>query len=169
MARKYDNALHLPPEYYAPIGEVIFRWAQLEHQMQEIIWRAVGIDNKVGRTLTVGMDARTLSTILGTLTLKWLAHPTEKQMANSIAKGARSLANFRNHLAHGSWEYPKGGDPADVRLIYMKETEQRIRPRAKKHGPPEIKDNADKLRRLNEKAQKLIFRLEARQKARQTP
>ncbi len=102
MAREYDNALKLPVKYYAPIGEFIFRWAQLEYQMQEIIWRSLGIDNPQGRTLTVGMGARTLRAILGTLTLKWLTHPTEKQMANSIAKGMRELENFRNQLAHGS-------------------------------------------------------------------
>ena len=85
MAREFDNALRLPTEYYAPIGEVIYRWAQLEYQMHEIIWRSLGIDNKTGRTLTIGMDARTLCGILGTLTKRWLTHPTEKQMANSIA------------------------------------------------------------------------------------
>lgn len=48
-------------------------------------------------------------------------------------------------------------------MIYMRETEQRILPRAKKHDPPEIQKKADELRRLNEKAQKLIHRLDARQ------
>ena len=164
MIIEFHNALRLPQKYYPPIGEFIFRWAQLEYQMQEIIWRSVGIDNKTGRTLTVGMDARTLSAILNTLTLQWLTHPTEKQMVNSIAKGVRSLSNFRNQLAHGSWQYPKGGKPEDVYLHYMKETaEQRIMPRARRHEPPDIKKQADRLRRLNEKAQKLIFRLDARQ------
>ena len=163
MVRESDSALTLPSEYYAPIGEVIYRWAQLEYQMQEIIWRAVGIDNKLGRTLTVGMSAKTLIAILGTLTQKWLTHPTEKQMANSIAKGVRSLADFRNHLAHGSWQYPKGGDPSDIHMSYMKETELRILPREKKHEPPEIQERADELRRLNERAQNLIHRLDAKQ------
>ncbi|MCH7888874.1 MAG: hypothetical protein IIA00_06305 [Proteobacteria bacterium] len=163
MAREFDTALTLPPEYYPPIGEFMYRWAQLEYQMQEIIWRAVGIDNRVGRTLTVGMGVKTLTAILGTLTRRWLAHPTEKQMADSLAKGVRSLTLFRNHLAHGSWEYPKGGDPSDIYMIYMRETEQRILPTAKKHEPPEIQKNANELRRLNEKAQKLIHRLDARQ------
>ncbi len=163
MVREFDNALQLPKGYYAPIGEVIFRWAQLEYQMQEIIWRSLGIDNKVGRTLTVGMDARTLAAILGTLTQRWLTTPQEKQAAHSIAKGVRQLSNFRNHLAHGSWEYPKGGKPSDVYLIYMKEIEQRILPNAVKHKPPKIKENAEKLRELNEKAQKLIHYLDKRQ------
>ncbi len=60
MSRVYVNALKLPVKYYAPIGEFIFRWAQLEYQMQEIIWRSLDIDNPEGRTLTVGMGARAL-------------------------------------------------------------------------------------------------------------
>jgi len=164
MIRDYANALHLPQEYYTAIGEVIFRSAQLEYQMQEIIWRALEIDNKQGRTLTIGMDARTLSAILGTLTQRWLTNATEKQLAHSIAKGVRGLAPFRNYLAHGSWQYPEGGDPTDVYLHYMKETKHRIMPKAVKHEPRDIKANAEKLRRLNEKAQKLIFRLDAKQK-----
>ena len=164
MAREYDNALRLPVRYYAPIGECIFRWAQLEYQMQEIIWRSLGIDNKVGRTLTVGMNARTLATILGTLTLRWLTTTEEKQAVRDIAKGVRELSNFRNQLAHGSWEYPKGGKRNDVYLIYMKETAaQRILPRAVKHEPQEIKANAGKMRQLNENAQKLIHHLDKRQ------
>ncbi len=163
MIREYDNALRLSAKYYTPIGEVIFRWAQLEYQMQEIIWRALGIDNKQGRTLTVGMGARTLAAVLGTLTKQWISDPTETQMTHSIAKGVRSLSDFRNQLAHGSWQYPKGGRKTDVFLHYMKETDQRILPKAVKHEPTEIKAQAEKLRRLNEKAQDLIHRLDARQ------
>ena len=163
MIRVYSNALKLPVKYYAPIGEFIFRWAQLEYQMHEIIWRSLGIDNPQGRTLTVGMGARVLRGILGTLTLKWLTHPTEKQMATSIARGMRELDDFRNQLAHGSWQYPQGGRKSDVYLHYMKETKQRIMPTAIKHEPTEIKEKVEKLRRLNEKAQELIFLLDARQ------
>ncbi len=164
MIREYDNALHLPAKYYAPIGEFIFRWAQLEYQMQEIIWRSLGIDNKMGRTLTVGMNATTLAAILNTLTLQWLATTKEKEAVRDIAKGVRELREFRNQLSHGSWEYPKGGKRSDVYLIYMKETAaQRILPRAVKHEPQEIKSNAGKMKRLNENAQKLIHHLDKRQ------
>jgi hypothetical protein len=164
MAREFDTALQLPEDYYKPIGEFIFRWAQLEYQMQEIVWRSLGVDNKTGRTLTIGMSARTLAAMLRTLTKQWLTHPTEKQWANSIARGVGGLAKFRNLLVHGSWEFPKGGDPNDIYMIYMKEPDHRILPRAKKHEPPEIIQKTIRLKRLNDTAQKLIYRLDARQK-----
>ncbi len=48
-------------------------------------------------------------------------------------------------------------------MIYMKDPDHRILPRAKKHEPPEIQGNADKLRLVNEKAQELIYRLDEMQ------
>jgi hypothetical protein len=159
MDKMYEIASKLPIKYYAPIGEFIFRWAQLEYQMHEIIWRGLDIGNKKGRTVTIGMGARTLAAILGTLTLKWVSDPTDKQMLHSIAKGVRSLDGFRNQLAHGSWQYPQGGKKTDVYLHYMKEIQQRIMPLAKKHEPEEIKKKIGELKRLNEKAETLIARL----------
>jgi hypothetical protein len=163
MAKLYEVASNLPPAYYPAIGELIFRWAQLEYQMQEIIWRALSIDNKRGRTLTVGKDARALASILRTLTLRWITHPTDKQLTNHVAKCIGSVADTRNMLAHGSWQYPQGGEPADVYLHYMKETaQQRIMPRAAKLEPPDIERHLAKLKLANRKAETLIQRLSAR-------
>jgi hypothetical protein len=159
--RSFANLLALPKEYYAAIGEVIFRWAQLEYQIQEIIWRAMGIDNKQGRTLTIGMDTKTLSAILRNLPKRWLTTARDKQRANSIALRLRRLGKFRNALAHGSWQFPEGGNKIDAWLHYMKEN--RLMPTAKKHTVQEIQDHANKLRRLNEKAQDFIYDLDMRE------
>ena len=162
MIREYANAMDLPAEYYTAIGEMMFRWAQLEHQMQEIIWRAMRIDNKQGRTLTVGMGSKVLCATLKTLTRQWLITAKDKQRANSIAKGAGKIAEFRNYLAHGSWEFPSGGDQKNLHLIYMKETAHRILPKAVKHTPEEIRKKAGQLRQLNKRAQDLIYDLDMR-------
>jgi hypothetical protein len=164
MAQIHVVAEGLPPEYYAPFGELIFRWAQLEYQMQEIIWRAMGLDNKQGRVLTIGKDARAIIQTLRTITLRWTNNATDKQLACSIAHGATQVIEFRNHLAHCSWQHPPG-EPDNVYLHYMKEKEERLLPKAKKHDPDEIRAKADKLQKLNEKAAKLIARLEERQRA----
>ncbi len=120
------------------------------------------IDNKIGRTLTVGMGNKTLCGVIRTLTRLWLTKPIEVQTALAIARGAQEVDDFRNQLAHGSWEYPKGGKTTDIWMIYMKASAERIMPRAIKHHPREIRKYATKLRRLNEKAQKLIHRLDKR-------
>lgn len=160
MVRVFANSQWLPEDYYTAIGEIIFRWAQLEYQMQEIIWRAMRLDNKQGRTLTIGMDARTLSAIVSSLHKRWLDTPQEKQRAGSIAKGVRKLADFRNNIAHGSWQFPEGGNQKDVWLIYQRE--DRILPKAKQHEPPFLRRQAKILAALNRKAQDLIYDLDIR-------
>ena len=48
-----DVAIDLPSKYYPAIGEFLFRYAQLEYQMHEIIWRALDLENTEGRVLTI--------------------------------------------------------------------------------------------------------------------
>ena len=73
MARLWELPIKMPPKYYPAIGEVVYRQALLEFQMQVIIWRALELDNKKGRTLTVGMGAKPLIGIIKTITLRWAA------------------------------------------------------------------------------------------------
>ena len=164
MAKLYDLPLQLPSRYYAPIGEVIYRWALLEYQMQEIIWRAMGIDNQQGRTLTVGMDARVLTGIFRTLIRRWAANKTETKMISSLARDTSDLYDDRNNLAHGVWGYPSGSKQSDVWLHYMKPSKNRILPRAEKRTPRQIRATANKIKELNQRAERLINRLEKRQR-----
>lgn len=165
MAKIYRHSLQLPTTYYSAIGETLYRWALLEYQMQEIIWRALDIDNKKGRTLTVGMGSRTLIGILRTLSRRWAANKTEAQMLNSLANGASQIVETRNNIAHGTWQYPRGGKATDIHLIYMKASDQRIMPKAEKTRAAHVRSTARKIRHLNERAEKIIARLEARQQS----
>ena len=67
MAEIRDFVLNLPHRYYLAIGEFMFRAAQLEVQMQEILWRAINLDNKQERVLTVGTGANTIRAMLQTV------------------------------------------------------------------------------------------------------
>ena len=163
MAKLYEIPLQLPSRYYAPIGEAIYRWALLEYQMQEIIWRAMGIDNQQGRTLTIGMDARGLTRIFRTLTQRWAVNKTEAKMISSLAKDTSNLYDDRNYLAHGAWGYPRGGKQSDVWLSYMKASHNRILPRVEKKTPRQITATANKIKKLNQRAERLLNRLEKRQ------
>ena len=163
MARLFDVPLKLPDRYYAPIGETLYRWALLEFQIQAVIWRALGINNKQGRILTVGMDARVLVGILRTLMRYAAANKIEARMMKSLADDTQNLADSRNILAHGAWMYPIGGNPSDVYLHYMKKAHERIVPFAQKYRPRQITATATKIRKLNERAGRLIKRIEKRQ------
>ena len=121
------------------------------------------LDNKQGRTLTVGMNAKVLISVLGTLNRKWAANQTEKRAIKSLIRHAREVVDDRNHVAHGAWMYPRGGNPTDLYLHYMKESHQRIMPRAVKKRPRDLKATANKIKILNQRAEKLLHRLEERQ------
>ena len=158
-----DAAIDLPRKYYPAIGEFIFRYAQLEYQMSEIIWRALKIGNKEGRVLTVGTDARVLCATINVIAsenpyVTWV-NKTHAQEMNSIANDARKLYTFRNLLAHGTWQHPPG-KPQEVRIHFMKDAEVRIMPRLRKDiDDAEIHRKSGKLRSLNVRAEKLIKNL----------
>jgi hypothetical protein len=40
------------PAGYAAIGEFVFRYAQLEYQMHEIVWAVMGLEYKASRALS---------------------------------------------------------------------------------------------------------------------
>ncbi|MCZ6637298.1 MAG: hypothetical protein O7C66_03790 [Alphaproteobacteria bacterium] len=133
--------------------------------MQVIIWRALELDNKKGRTLTVGMGAKPLIGIIKTITLRWAVNKTEIRVIKALAAVASEVYDDRNNLAHGVWMYPENGNPNDIYLHYMKTPRAyRILPKAEKLHPRDIKSTATKIKRLNERAERLINRIEKRQK-----
>lgn len=161
-----DPVIDMPPAYYTAIGEVLQRWAQLEYQMQEILWYGMGLNEKQGRTLTVGMKMHVIMGTLQTATLFWITDKTDLQEVNILLKGARKWAADRNHIAHGSWQAPPER-PDEIRLHYMKESEDRLLPKAKVIDPHKMRQISDGLRALNVRADKLTRKLRAKQRASQ--
>jgi hypothetical protein len=161
MAVFDDPVMDLQPQYYSAIGEFLFRYAQLEYQMHEMIWFALGLDYKRGRLLTIGSGTRTLRGMIGTITStdRWVASKTTKQLMNSIASTAKKHFRLRNALAHGSWQAPNG-DPKRARLHFMKEAHERLLPRFNPAlDSRAIHKAAGELMSANHKARKLIASL----------
>jgi hypothetical protein len=161
MAQIAQPVMGLPHPYYAAIGEFLFRFAQLEYQLNEIIWSALQLDYKTGRTLTIGSDVKvlcqTIKTIANTRRKIWIKDPTLIQEMNSIANTATSLRERRNAIAHGSWQSTTG-QPIGAILHFMKN--DRILPRADKSiDDRRIASDAAKLHDLNQRAKKLIAAL----------
>ena len=153
----------LPHEYYAPIGEFMFRYAQLEYMLHEIAWRCIDIDNKQGRTLTIGADVSVLRATINTITStdRWVTTPRIRSEAGYIVGQAKAYAALRNQLAHGSWQFPKSGRSDDVLMCYMKETaEQRLMPQARRPKCDEFYRAAGKLKSVIQRAKKLVAEIE---------
>lgn len=165
MVIKSETLLDLPDKYYIAIGEVIYRWALLEFQMQAIIWRALDIDNKKGRTLTIGADSKALFGMLRTVNLRWAVNKTEIRMIKALVSDAQDIGDERHILAHGVWVYPQNGKQSNIHLTYMKSSSHRILPKTERLPLRRIKTVATKLRKINERAESLYQRIGARQKA----
>src|SRR6185312_8320090 len=109
---QFDHpVVDLPSQYYAAIGEFLFRFAQLEYQLHEIVWLALQLGYEQGRILTIGTDFRVLCGMIGTITHPdadtWVKkHRTIVQEMNHVAGHGRKQIALRNRLAHGSWQSP---------------------------------------------------------------
>lgn len=132
MAQLNDFVMNLPHQYYPAIGEFIFRCGQLENQLHEILWRAIDINNKQGRVLTIGTDAKVVRGMLSTVTSDeskgfWIpiSEKTLRQTINSLVKNSKEFTKLRNKIAHGTWQSPVGGKAHDVRLLFMKEQDEK--------------------------------------------
>jgi hypothetical protein len=169
MKRIDEVAVSLPHEYYPAIGEFMFKYAQLEYLLHELLWRCIDVDNKQGRTLTIGADISAIFATLFTVTStnRWISTPRFKGEIGNVVKVAREYKNLRNQLAHGSWQFPKNGKPADVWMHYIKETpDQRLLPSARKLEPSLMHKASGKLGATLGRAKRLILEIEQARPAR---
>ncbi len=103
MAQIDRPVMDLPHSYYPAMGEYLFRFAQLEYQLHEIVWMAFDIAYKPGRILTIGTDLKVVAAMINVIAKdsRWIKSPTRRQEMNSLANRARSYAPLRNSIVHG--------------------------------------------------------------------
>jgi hypothetical protein len=84
------------------IGRTIIQWNCLEHEMQDFVWRMLGLNFSDGRLLTRRMDANYLIQLLGTLAPHRLKEPFVNEFLDLLVD-ADALRDDRNHICHGIW------------------------------------------------------------------
>lgn len=145
--------------YYIHIGAIIHRWATLEYLLQNIIWKAMDLDREQGRVLTMGMGTQAICGVLRTLPKKWV---TEKHIQDDL-KELLDLVwerkEFRNYLAHGVWTAETGKKDGHPWLNYMKSGDERITPGAEEITPELLRDLAQLVDEMNQKALALLKKL----------
>lgn len=151
-------AMDLEQEYYSAIGEFIFRYAQLEYQMHELVWFALDIGYKKGRILTIGTDSKVLRGMLATITAtdKYLHIARHKQEINSICGLSKKLYSIRNYLVHGSWQ---SADASSKNAAIHEMKEHRLMPPRSKLRYGDIYQHVSALKQKNALAQRLIVEL----------
>ena len=91
----------LPVAYSTEIGRIITRWAFIEWQLEQITYRVVGVEQKIGR-LTIReprVDAR-ITMIEDVMKLRKITVNTD---FTKLSVGLVQLKNIRDAIAHGIW------------------------------------------------------------------
>ena len=132
--RPWFKAKHpaaIPASLYKPIGQILVGYTYTELYMQSIAWHVLRLrDPKAARLLTIGRNAIDLEKLFRSLTPQWIKDQADaKELLDIHAKAQRIRAD-RNKLAHGIWGYKPGQKPRQMRLFYLRENEQKIKPEA---------------------------------------
>jgi hypothetical protein len=169
MAVLRDFVMNLPHEYYPALGEFMFRVAQLEMQLHEILWRSMNIGNRDGRILTIGSPAKAIRGMLRNVVSDemkgtWLDRKKNAGLVQGIEKllnKAKPFADLRNKIAHGCWQSRVGSND-DVQLLFIKEQDEKYLARVDpKINAAYIHQQCKQLKSLNLMAKQLSHDLHA--------
>jgi len=159
MAYDAVPVMQLPASSYRAIGEFMFRFAQLENQLHEIVWHSLRLGYKTGRIVTIGTDSKVLCGMIGTITSskKWVGDYKLAHEMKAISKIVQEFYEERNLIAHGSWQAQVSNPKAPAKLIKTKKQHERILPRASgSMTAANIRAKCKELRKANLRARKLL-------------
>jgi hypothetical protein len=92
--------------HYAAVGRVASKWAQLEHQMQELIWGLAGLDETTGTCITsqIANSGRLMDALLALLEQKG-ASKDELKPLHKLNKAIGDKQRMRNRIVHDPWYF----------------------------------------------------------------
>lgn len=152
MAQIHSLAISLTDPYYTAIGAIAMRWAALEYILQNIIWRAMKLDNKQGRVLTIGMNTQPLTGIIRNPPRRWVTDEKIKADIKSLLEDIDTWVEWRNSIVHGVWTSDPTKPTEAPWLNYMKKGHERLLPSAEQVTPAYMDHIAEAISTLNERA-----------------
>lgn len=115
----------LPTKYYAEIGRIITRWAVIEDQLNQLIFRVLWITELEGRLAIRAQRARERVKLLhDILESKGIRLPIDWKF---LGTGIDHLQTFRDRLAHNVWvDHPDADVPVmrDFSTSFLKDVPQ---------------------------------------------
>jgi hypothetical protein len=147
MATWHNEPRNLPARYYRYIGEIAARWNMVEYHLQEIIWYVLDLDLKRGRLLTYRAPAREKINLFRALGKHWITNQLTVRRFEKIAAEVQRLNTLRNDYVHGVFGH-EPGKPRELKLYYIKTTENKILPRAERKTVDDIKKVAADIKAL---------------------
>jgi hypothetical protein len=130
--------LTVPDEYMLSIGQIIFYWATLEHEIVDILGIALKIGKKERRILMAKMEPKARVSMLKVVGSKYVKNRTNRTHINNLAAAALGLYEVRNYFAHGAWCYPTG-QPDKYELLVIDSGEAAYLPK-RMDAPKDARD-----------------------------
>jgi hypothetical protein len=158
---------HIPidpnPECFSSLGEVAARWGWIENQLSVLIRELMRLKKPESNIAIHSLPTQRKIEVLKTLGR--YAYPDEPIGTEIVALGnaLSSFNDFRNDVVHGLWvDWPtKGGQLALVRRVSL---QQKVDPEADRDAPKQFKSRIEKLKELQETAQRITTALKGRKK-----
>ena len=98
----------LPSKRFRQIGELVFLWAAIEHELVDLIGEALQLDMKTRRIFMAKMDPKARIALLKVVRSRYIRMPKTRGRIRDLESACRSLYKTRNMFAHGAWVYPDG-------------------------------------------------------------
>jgi hypothetical protein len=94
------------------------------------------------------------------LSPRWISDPKDQRELKEICDETDRLRGIRNKLAHAIWGYAPGKKD-EMLMFYLRELDNRIMPKAKRHAVSHIKQWAAEIDKLNRRIQRFHKQLGA--------
>jgi hypothetical protein len=97
--------------HYAAVGRVASKWAQLEHQIQKLIWGLAGLDETTGTCITsqIGHSGRLMDALLALLEQKGASN-TDLKPLRVLSEDVGAKQRMRNRIVHDPWYFHYNDD-----------------------------------------------------------
>lgn len=92
--------------HYAAVGRVAAKWAELEHQIQVLIWRLARLDHLMGTCITaqIGNSGRLMDAVLALLEQR-AASKDDLKPLRSLCGDIGEKQRKRNRIIHDPWYF----------------------------------------------------------------
>ena len=113
--------------HYAAVGRVASKWAQLEYQIQKLIWGLVGLDETTGTCITsqIGHSGRLMDALLALLEQKGVPQDELKPL-RSLSDDVGAKQRMRNRMVHDPWYFHYNEDGTTTGFRFEQSAVKRV-------------------------------------------
>jgi len=160
---KLPTTVNLPAPLQQAIGRVMIEYAELDHEILELAYKAAGINPKLGREIFKKMKLKDYPS-----TIRNIMRIRGKKFTSKFPQGLESISDRRNWLAHGVWVISPKTKNLQLRIVQgtwdttpprAGRTSRRLDPQAKKFGIKDCRKLCSDIRKARKRLNVLSSRI----------